>query len=206
MRNGFVGLLHTYDPFLLSHLWVIGLCILCFLFLSYSSKLDISYLRLLHLIQPQNVTRINNVLFSFKLLHFVYSVSIRLLTKTQQMAAAMKSSSPRETTSITLPHNNLETYSLLWPDDSINSQQNLDTQQKLRSSINYLITFEQSDQCEQHIRSASSQDRIVLIVSDRLGQQVVPRIHQLRQISSIYVYCIDEQRNQQWANQFNKVN
>ena len=108
--------------------------------------------------------------------------------------------------SAALIDNNLETYSLIWLDAKVNSQQNINVQQQLRSSINHLETFEQSDQCEQHIRSLSSQDRIVLIVSGRLGQQVVPRIHQLRQISSIYVYCMGKERNEQWANQFNKVN
>ena len=121
------------------------------------------------------------------------------------MGAALQWSSPKETTSATLKENNLETYSLIWLDASVHSQENIDAQEKFRSSINHLKTFEQSDQCEQYIRSFSSLDRIVFIVSGRLGQQLVPRIHQLRQISSIYVYCMDKQRHQQWANQFKKV-
>jgi hypothetical protein len=52
----------------------------------------------------------------------------------------------------------------------------------------------------------SKDDRIVLIISGRFGEILVPRIHSLRQVSSIYVYCKDKKRNEPWANQFKKVN
>ena len=101
--------------------------------------------------------------------------------------------------------NNFETYSLIWLDASINSEENIDAQKKFRSSINYLQTFEQVDQCENYIRSVSSQDRIVLVISGGLGQQLVPKIHHLDQVYSIYVYCANKQFHQQWAQQFKKV-
>lgn len=101
---------------------------------------------------------------------------------------------------------NLETFFLLWLDASVNeSEENIDAQQQLRTSINYLKTFEDSDQCEEYIRSRSKDDRIVLIISGRFGKIIVPKIHSLRQISSIYVYCKDKKRNETWANQFKKV-
>lgn len=101
---------------------------------------------------------------------------------------------------------NLETYSLVWLDASVNnSKENLDAQQRLRSLINHLKTFEQIDQCEQYIQSVSPQDRIVLVVSGQLGEQIVPRIHQLRQVSVIYIYCTDRKKNEQWAKEFAKV-
>jgi hypothetical protein len=102
---------------------------------------------------------------------------------------------------------NLETFSLIWLDASVNdSGENIDAQQQLRTSINFLKTFEDSDRCEEYIRSKAKDDRIVLITSGRLGQIIVPRIHSLRQITSIYVYCKDKKINEAWANQFKKVN
>src|ERR1700722_4333463 len=102
------------------------------------------------------------------------------------MAAAL-------TTSITSGGNNLETFSLVWLDASVNgSKENIEAQQRLRTSINHLKTFENSDQCEKYIRSVSKDDRIVLIVSGQLGREIVPRIHKLRQVFSIYVYCMDK--------------
>jgi hypothetical protein len=103
--------------------------------------------------------------------------------------------------------NNLETYSLIWLDARVNkTQENIKSQEKLRTLINYLKTFDDARICEGHIRSLSENDRIVFIVSGRLGQELVPRIHQLRQIFSIYVYCYKKQDHEQWANQFIKVN
>jgi hypothetical protein len=102
--------------------------------------------------------------------------------------------------------NNLETFSLVWLDATVNeSKENREVQQQLRKSINRLKTFNNADECEQYIRSMSEQDRVVIIVSGRLGQEVVPRIHHLRQVCRIYVYCMDRARNERWAKQFSKV-
>ncbi len=101
---------------------------------------------------------------------------------------------------------NLETFSLFWLDAQVNStEDNRQTQQKLRQIINQLKTFDDQNQCQQHITSLSPQDRLVLIISGRCGRQLVPQIHQLQQLSSIYVYCMDAKANKQWAKDFSKV-
>jgi hypothetical protein len=103
-------------------------------------------------------------------------------------------------------NNNLETFALLWLDAAVNtSEENREAQQDLRSSINHITTFEDANQCQQYIQSVYIHDRLVLIVSGRLGQDVVPRVHQLRQLLSIYVYCMDKERNEKWAKNFTKV-
>ncbi len=53
--------------------------------------------------------------------------------------------------------------------------------------------------------SLSGQDRLILIVSGQLGRKLVPQIHHLRQLSSIYVFCMDKQANERWTRQFTKV-
>jgi hypothetical protein len=108
--------------------------------------------------------------------------------------------------SLTQKGSNLETFSLIWLDAAVNStKENIDTQQRLRSSINHLKTFENDVECEKYIRSVFKEERIVLIVSGHLGHEVVPRIHQVRQISAIYVYCMNKNKNEQWAKHFTKV-
>lgn len=102
---------------------------------------------------------------------------------------------------------NLETFSLIWLDASVNdSSENVDAQRQLRTSIHFLITFEDGEKCEEYIRTVPRDDRIVLIISGRFGQTIVPRIHSLRQVSDIYVYCKDKKRNEVWAKEFKKVN
>jgi hypothetical protein len=111
------------------------------------------------------------------------------------------------TTSSTLNNSNLETFSLVWVDTSINnSQENLDTQYQLRTIINHLRTFEDTYDCENYIRSVSNHDRIIIIVSGLSGRQLVPRIHELQQVCSIYVYCMDRKTNEEWTQNYTKVN
>ena len=101
---------------------------------------------------------------------------------------------------------NLETYCLVWLDASANSSKKTHQAQKqLQISINHLLTFENDQQCLQHIQSSSKDDRIILVVSGRSGRIVVPKIAQLRQIIAIYVYCMDKKANEQWTQLFPKV-
>jgi tetratricopeptide (TPR) repeat protein len=101
--------------------------------------------------------------------------------------------------------NNLETFSLIWLDAIVNdSFENIETQQRLRTFINHLKTFQNGNECKQYIESLPK-DRFVLIVSGRLGQEIVPDIHNLRQVYSIYVYCLDKERNERWAKRYPKI-
>jgi hypothetical protein len=103
-------------------------------------------------------------------------------------------------------HHNLETFSLLWLDEQVNkTEENRQAQRELRQIINHLRTFDDPYQCELYISSSSSQDRFVLIVSGRLGRQIVPKIHHLRQLSAIYVYCRDKKWSEEWAKNYTKV-
>ncbi|CAF1167147.1 unnamed protein product [Adineta steineri] len=99
----------------------------------------------------------------------------------------------------------LEIFSLIWLDANINVKETRGTEQKLRSIINHIKKFQDIKQCQQYIEQRSQQDRLILIVSGRLGREIVPDIHQLRQVISVYVYCMDEKSNEQWTFKFSKV-
>ncbi|CAF4691318.1 unnamed protein product [Rotaria sp. Silwood2] len=102
--------------------------------------------------------------------------------------------------------NNLETLSLIWLDDSIkNATENLIIQHKLRTVIHHVITFNDVHKCKKYIKSMSKDDRIVLIVTDHLGPELVPRIHIYRQVSAIYVYTKNQAKNEEWTKKFPKV-
>ena len=101
---------------------------------------------------------------------------------------------------------NFETASLLWLDASANkSKENLETAHKLRSIIPHLQIFETTNDCEEYIRQSSTHDRLIIIVSGRLGQEILPQIHSYRQILSIYVYCMNKRANEEWAKHFTKI-
>lgn len=110
-------------------------------------------------------------------------------------------------TTTTQTDENLETYSLVWLDTLVNStNENRQAQQQLRASINHLLTFEDDRRCCEYIDSLPKEDRIILIVSGRLGRIIVPKVAHFQQIISIYVYCQDQRTHEAWAHQIPKVN
>lgn len=103
-------------------------------------------------------------------------------------------------------NDNFEPFSLLWLDALVNkSKENLQTASKLRLIIPYVQVFETVAECERYINETSIDERLILIVSGRLGQELVPRIHRHRQILSIYIYCLNKNANSEWAKYFPKV-
>jgi hypothetical protein len=100
----------------------------------------------------------------------------------------------------------LEIFCLVWLDASSSGKDGRDTEQQLRSIINHLKKFQDVASCKKYINARSSKERVVMIVSGRLGREIVPSIHHLRQVISIYVYCMDKEGNKKWAQDYRKVN
>jgi hypothetical protein len=103
---------------------------------------------------------------------------------------------------------NLESISLIWLDDSANTtQENREIQDKLRSVVNHLKIFGNCQQCEDYLLQDVNieQDRIILLASGRLGQQIIGNIHRLKQVISVFIFCMDKQRNELWAKKYKKV-
>jgi hypothetical protein len=95
---------------------------------------------------------------------------------------------------------------LIWLDASVNgNEKNKQTQQDFQSIIYNFRAFEDPNQCQKYISSVPSHGRIVLITSGQFGRQLVPQIHNLQQLLSIYVYCMDKEANEAWAKNFTKV-
>ena len=100
---------------------------------------------------------------------------------------------------------NLETFSIFWLDASVNNDENLAAQKQLRSIINQLRTFDNAEEFMAQIRRICDGDLTVVIVSGQLGSSVVPEIHRLPQVSSIYVYCMNTAAHQEWSRSYSKV-
>lgn len=99
----------------------------------------------------------------------------------------------------------LETFSLIWLDSNADRSDIKETKNKLRHLINRLRLFHDVGECEKYINERPYYDRIVMVVSGKMGQQIVPFIHELQQIVSIYVYCQNRQNHEQWAGKYAKV-
>ena len=101
---------------------------------------------------------------------------------------------------------NLETYCLVWLDDSITkSKESLQTQEYLRASINHLLIFEDHHLCLQFLQSLPLDERAIFILIHRHSLTIMPQIVQLRQIISIYIYSSNLNIHQYWIQNFPQV-
>lgn len=98
-----------------------------------------------------------------------------------------------------------EIFTLIWLDAHVDDHAARNAEQKLRSIINYLKKFQDVKPCQKYIEQSSKNDRIVLIVSGRLGQEIVDSVHQLRSLIAIYVYCMNKKAHEKWASKHAKV-
>lgn len=103
---------------------------------------------------------------------------------------------------------NLELITLIWLDNMVDAtQENREIQDKLRSVINHLEIFDNCQQCKDYLLKEINQkeNRFILIVSGRLGQQIIDDIHRINSIISIFVFCGNKQLYELWAKKYSKV-
>lgn len=100
----------------------------------------------------------------------------------------------------------LETFTLVWLDPNVDSHEgNRETQNSLRKILSCLVTFDQISTCEYCLKQCDINQKIILITSGAFGETIVPKIHYLPSIISIYVYCLDVPRNISWSKTYPKV-
>ena len=99
----------------------------------------------------------------------------------------------------------LESFTIIWLDTFVNESENLKTQNQLGKLSKQLKIFDNRDAFELYIQSISITEHIVLIVSGRLGREIVPQIHKIEQIISIYVYCSNKKLNEEWSKIYSKI-
>ncbi|CAF1029265.1 unnamed protein product [Adineta ricciae] len=100
---------------------------------------------------------------------------------------------------------NISNYNVIWLDKSIHSKQNANLQDRLRSIVTHLQVFEDVAQCEQYIQSTFPTNQFIFIVSGKLGQEIIPRIHEYSTIYMIYVYCVNKDFYQVWSLEYPKI-
>ncbi|CAF3732894.1 unnamed protein product [Rotaria sp. Silwood1] len=122
------------------------------------------------------------------------------------MATANRLDLLLSTTTTDKDDKNFEIFSLIWLEKDVNANENnRKTQQKLRKSINFIKTFDDVKKCEQWIGrriQQSAEEKIILIVSDSYGCEIVPRIYELPQLVAIYVYCRVKMTNKKWLENY----
>lgn len=100
---------------------------------------------------------------------------------------------------------NREDFVLIWLDQTLDTQQNdLRDLAKIRDVAYSLRTYTDPKLCLEDIKRLSNEN-IFLIVSDTIGQEFVPLIHDLSQIESIYILCLHIKQHTSWTSAFSKI-
>ncbi|CAF1173538.1 unnamed protein product [Adineta ricciae] len=95
---------------------------------------------------------------------------------------------------------------VVWLDTGINSN-NPDYQnviQQLQCVIDDIHTFTNNDECIDCILTLTDTN-VCLITSGSLGQLILPCIHDISNIDSIFIFCDHQNRHEQWAKHWCKV-
>ncbi|CAF1070622.1 unnamed protein product [Adineta steineri] len=95
---------------------------------------------------------------------------------------------------------------LIWLDSNID-ETNDDYQHtiaQLRQAVNDINTFTDGDQCLEFIQTVVD-NKVCLIVSGSLGQHIVPHVHNMSQVNSIFVFCGNKKHHEQWAKNWPKI-
>jgi tetratricopeptide (TPR) repeat protein len=101
----------------------------------------------------------------------------------------------------------VQNFHLVWLDgniDEVNSNDCRNSITKLRQIVNTVNTFTDVDECIGFINSIH-EEKAFMISSGALGQTTVPAVHDKPQVSTIFIFCGNKARHEQWAKQWPKV-
>jgi tetratricopeptide (TPR) repeat protein len=125
------------------------------------------------------------------------------------MARSTKQSMDKTKGADTRPRPNIrmvQNVMLIWLDNSI-EEDNTDCQNiltQLRHTVNDVNTFTDGDQCIQFINNITN-NKACMIISGYLGQHIVPRVHNMSQVDSIFIFCGNKKRHEEWTKEWSKI-
>ncbi|CAF1385832.1 unnamed protein product [Adineta steineri] len=99
-----------------------------------------------------------------------------------------------------------QNYLLVWVDANIDLA-NTDCQNtvtQLKNIINDINLCTQPDQCIQLLNQINN-ERAFVIMSGSLGQHLVPEIHAMAQLDTIYIFCNNKSAHQEWTQNWTKI-
>jgi hypothetical protein len=98
-----------------------------------------------------------------------------------------------------------ETFTLVWLDASADTDAYREIHIRLGTELCPLTSFTNVKECQTYLEKHQSVDKFVLIVSGQLGSKLVPLIHDLPNIETVYVYCAWKENGEEWSRKFEKV-
>ena len=78
------------------------------------------------------------------------------------------------------------------------------TMTQLRRAVNSINTYTDDEECIQFLETMV-QEKACMIISDALGEHVVPRVHNMSQVDSIFIFCSTKKYHEGWAKEWPKI-
>jgi tetratricopeptide (TPR) repeat protein len=125
-----------------------------------------------------------------------------MATSTKQTVNKTNGAGARQRPNIRMVQNVM----LIWLDSRIDKD-NTDCQNtitQLRRTMNDVNTFTDGDQCIQFI-STITNNKACMIISGYLGQHIVPHVHNMSQLDSIFIFCGNKKRHEEWTKEWSKI-
>ncbi|CAF4298728.1 unnamed protein product, partial [Adineta steineri] len=114
--------------------------------------------------------------------------------------------STRATASRHMNMQRMQNVLLIWLDNNIN-ENNADcssTIKKLKRIVNNISTFTDGNQCVEFIQTINN-NKICMIVSGSLGKHILPHVHEMSQVDTIFIFCNNQEWHKQWAKEWPKI-
>jgi len=95
---------------------------------------------------------------------------------------------------------------LIWLDSNIdqNTADCQNTITKLQRVINLIQTFTESDRCIEFLKKIND-DKAYLIISGSFGEHLMPQIHDLTHVDTIFIFCGNKSHHEIWAKNWSKI-
>ncbi|CAF0734419.1 unnamed protein product [Adineta steineri] len=95
---------------------------------------------------------------------------------------------------------------LIWLDNNIDDD-NADynnTIKQLKRVVNDVNTYTDGEECIEFIQTITN-NKVRMIISGSLGQHIVPHVHKMSQVDTIFIFCNNQEWYKQWAKEWPKI-
>ncbi|CAF1262994.1 unnamed protein product [Adineta steineri] len=95
---------------------------------------------------------------------------------------------------------------LIWLDNNIdeNNTDCSNTIKQLKRVVNNVNTFTDGEECVEFIQTITN-NKVCMIISGSLGKHIVPHMHDMSQIDTIFIFCNNQEWHKQWTKEWPKI-
>ncbi|CAF0725280.1 unnamed protein product [Adineta steineri] len=95
---------------------------------------------------------------------------------------------------------------LIWLDNNIDENNACcsNTIKQLKRVVNNVNTFTDSEECVEFIQTINN-NKVCMIVSDSLKKQILPHVHNMSQVDTIFIFSSNQEWYKPWAKEWRKI-